>query len=300
MDMQVVDLFAGVGGFSCGAERAGAKVIMAVEKDPRIAACFRSNHAPGTPVFEETLGEQSPATMARRLRRLLRATSGHTHVHGSPPCQALSQVNRLRGDPQRGMRLVDWFLQVVSLVRPDSWSMEQVNHPAVRASLAERSVDFVVVNMAEYGVPQSRRRIIAGDAVTVNGLRHLKGTVAPRLPTDVFPQLDPHRYRLCSGVDNTSVHRNGKYVGLRPMRPGECSRSLLEPAHTVWSHPGKIFDTETGQNVRNFTIQEMAALQGFPPDFTFDARSKKRSRVMVANAVPPPVAECIVRIHRDE
>ena len=44
----------------------------------------------------------------------------------------------------------------------------------------------------------------------------------------------------------------------------------------------------------------MAALQGFPPDFTFDARSKKRSRVMVANAVPPPVAECIVRIHRDE
>ena len=295
--MHVVDLFAGVGGFSCGAESAGARVLMAVEKDPRIAACFRANHSSDTQVLVETLGERPPHTMARRLRRLLRSTPGHTHVHGSPPCQSLSQANRTRGNARRGIVLVDWFLEVVRLVRPDSWSMEQVNHPVLRDYLSERGIPFLVVNMADYGVPQSRRRVVAGDSVTVEGLRAKRGTVEPRLPAQVFPHLDPNRHRLCSGLDNNTVHRGGKYVGSRPMRPGECSRSLLEPAHTVWRKPGKIFDAETGETVRRFTVEEMAGLQGFPERFRLDPASQTRSRLMVANAVPPPIAECIVQIH---
>ena len=146
--------------------------------------------------------------------------------------------------------------------------------------------------MSNHGVPQRRRRLVAGSPAVVENLRR-RQSGPTKTPLEVFPGLCPKRYRLCSGLTNNTVHKNGKYVGHRPMRPGECSRRLDEPAHTVWRYPGYVYDTHTGERVRTFTEAEMAVLQGFPASFTFDS-SKTRTRVMIANALPPPLAETIL------
>ena len=299
--LSVADLFCGVGGFSCGARAAGARIVFSAEHDARIAACHDANFPEAPPARVETLGEKSPEDMARRLRRLRRETCAPLHLHGSPPCQSLSRANCVTQDPTRGLRLVEWFLDVVEALRPQTWSMEQVNHRALRDLLERRGIPFLVARAECHGVPQSRRRVVAGSEPVVRALEahQVRSSTLPpaRVPADVFSDLRPtSRYRLCSGLDNNTVRgKGGAYLGSRPMRPGECSRSLLEPAHTVWRKPGKIYDAQRGETLRTFTEHEMAELQGFPRDFSFDPGSKTRTRLMVANAVPPPLAEAVVR-----
>ena len=92
-------------------------------------------------------------------------------MHSSPPCQALSQApsNVPADKANTAIELVEYTLSLVVTHRPDSWSFEHVPHKGVRAALVrfkeERPdlCDFAVVDFADYGVAQNRRRLIAGN-----------------------------------------------------------------------------------------------------------------------------------------
>ena len=49
-----VDLFAGAGGMSLGAQLAGIHIALAVESDPHAAKTYAANH-PGTAVFDDDI-----------------------------------------------------------------------------------------------------------------------------------------------------------------------------------------------------------------------------------------------------
>ena len=132
------------------------------------------------------------------------------------------------------------------------------------------------------------------------GLEARRGTGPTVLPRDVLPDLTPYdRYRLVNGTDNVPiVEKRGSEtvtVGLRAKRQDEGARMLTSPAHTVWSKPGRIYDTHTMQRFRSLTVRECASLQGFPFDFVIEG-SKVRSHKVIGNAVPPPLATHIVRL----
>ena len=288
--MHVVDLFAGVGGFSFGARQANAEVALAIEADPHVAQTYRANH--GDHVRVETLGGDVEA-LAAELGRL-----GKLHLHGSPPCQRLSRVNQRSRDVSGGSELVQWYLDLVARVRPATWSMEQVAHPAVKALLLERRLPFTVVNTMDFGVPQSRVRLIAGSPRIVAALEARKGSGPTLLPMDVLPSLQPvENFLLTSGTTNQPVRamRDGVRVtvGLRRMDPGEGGRDLHTPCHTVWSRKGSVYDRAKDRVVRELTLSECAALQGFPADVRLCERSACRSLKMIANALPPPLARTI-------
>ena len=288
-----IDLFAGVGGFSLGAAAAGARVILAVEACPKIAALHTLN-LPHIPIAVKELGRQSPTIFANKLRKLHElAGGGHLHLHGSPPCQSLSVANKMTGSTKRGLRLVRWFLDVVESLDPSSWSMEQVPNKKLLHLLTTRGVPFHVVNAADHSVPQSRKRVIAGSPRVARAMKKAAGTGPTVLPKEVLTNLQPSRHSLQNGTENESVHRDGKYVGLRAKRADEGLRSLNEPAHTEWSKPGRV--VEKNRVVRLLTPAEMARLQGFPANFKLDEKSLTRSRLVVGNALPPPLAFNIMR-----
>ena len=212
---------------------------------------------------------------------------------GSPPCQSLSVANKMTGSTKKGLRLVRWFLDVVESLDPSSWSMEQVPNKKLLHLLTTRGVPFHVVNAADHSVPQSRKRVIAGSKIVVEAMKKAAGTGPTVLPKDVLTNLQPSRHSLQNGTENESVHRDGKYVGLRAKRADEGLRSLNEPAHTVWSKPGRV--VEKNRVVRLLTPAEMARLQGFPANFKLDEKSLTRSRLVVGNALPPPLAFNIMR-----
>ena len=96
-------------------------------------------------------------------------------VLGSPPCTQFSYANRGgNGDIADGLKDIYKFLEVVNHLKPKYWAMENV--PRV-SKILKRELGIggqlyrfrhlftvnIIVNSADYGVPQSRKRMIAGD-----------------------------------------------------------------------------------------------------------------------------------------
>ena len=79
---------------------------------------------------------------------------------GSPPCQEFTCARAL-GFKQRSFdtSLIEWFLSVVEYIKPKFWIMENV--PIVRNYVKAPKIE--IYRMTDYGVPQLRRRMFAGN-----------------------------------------------------------------------------------------------------------------------------------------
>ena len=144
----VIDLFCGAGGFSEGFRRAGFKIILGIDKEPRMLAAFRANHL-GTEVWERDVLTIDPSELPDA-----------DVIIGSPPCQPFS-VASSKKDPEKGMILVNWMLDAVRHKKPRFWVMENV--PPVVKYLPNWIPVVKILNAVEYGVPQTRKRCFAGD-----------------------------------------------------------------------------------------------------------------------------------------
>lgn len=153
-------------------------------------------------------------------------------------------------------------------------------------------VEARVLNAADYGVPQIRRRVItvAGAAPvswplpthSAEGGLYTQPWVsmAEALELDV-PDDAP---RAAAGA---WWHRESD-----PRCPSRTIGTRGNASITVWGRTGGPSPTVTGR--RRLTVRECAILQGFPPDWPFSGTQKERYR-QVGNAVPPPLAEVIGR-----
>lgn len=149
----VADMFVGGGGFSNGFEQAGFRTVVGVDNDPKVKATFKRNHPRARFLLadmEDVHAEDLP---------------DHDVTVGSPPCPNFSHANRNR-DPRKGMVLVNHFLRIVRELeragrKPRAWLMENV--PPAAAYFPQWIPRIKVLNAADYGVPQIRYRVFAGD-----------------------------------------------------------------------------------------------------------------------------------------
>ncbi len=161
---RAIDLFAGAGGLSAGVRLAGFEVVGATDIDPDACATYRLNF----PDAEMLCGD----LRRPRLRSALLELASNTDlVVGGPPCQAFSQVRnhaRLLDDPRNA--LYREFVRVLSSVLPPAFCMENVpgmeqmgatERIADELSLdGEYSVSAQVVDAVNFGVPQTRKRLV--------------------------------------------------------------------------------------------------------------------------------------------
>jgi DNA (cytosine-5)-methyltransferase 1 len=165
-----IDLFAGCGGLTSGLRLAGFEVIAAIEHDPDAASTYKANH-PRVKVYETDIRLVSPKGVLRALKLLRRETVDL--IAGCPPCQGFTRLteNRARPDPRNS--LVRQFLRFVLAIRPKVCMLENVPglimsskgrryFNEVRRGLerAGYNVSYDVVELADYGVPQFRRRLL--------------------------------------------------------------------------------------------------------------------------------------------
>jgi len=235
--IQVIDLFCGGGGFTQGVINAGCQVVLAVDCWQPALDIHEANN-PQVPVAKIELGGSIVET-AIVLRRSL--TSGsHFHLHGSPPCQNIS--NASNGNPEEGMVLVRWFLDLVEYMQPDSWSMENVVPMAKRLP---EGTPYVKLNSADFGVPQTRNRIFAGEGWIAKP-SHSKDDWVSVL--DALPYLEGELEAAPSMVDRRSNIGNDRpfptvtsqspkqiRVVSRRRKAGEEPQSYTpdRPAHTI-------------------------------------------------------------------
>ncbi|HEX3737803.1 MAG TPA: DNA cytosine methyltransferase [Solirubrobacterales bacterium] len=152
--LTIVDLFAGCGGMTRGFEDSGAfRSVFAVEFDRDAAATYAANfgeHVACGPI------EDVAAFPAADV------------VIGGPPCQGFSPLNRTAvGFERRGL----WreYLRALAAARPRAFVMENVPELLRSAEYAEFRrraealgfrIEGEVLNAADFGVPQRRRRAI--------------------------------------------------------------------------------------------------------------------------------------------
>ena len=164
----VIDLFAGAGGLSLGFEQAGFDVAASVEIDPIHSAAHHFNFPYSTAICRSVV-EVSGAEI--RARANLEARDIDV-VCGGAPCQGFSTIGkRAMQDPRN--QLVFHFCRLVSELNPKYAVFENVRgltlgaHKAFLNEIVESLSDtgyrvllpYRVLNAADYGVPQDRRRL---------------------------------------------------------------------------------------------------------------------------------------------
>ncbi|WP_018447849.1 DNA cytosine methyltransferase [Rhizobium gallicum] len=169
-----IDLFAGAGGFSLGALKAGFEIRAAVEHSKHAAATYRkqirNTSGRKVAVFEENILELDPYELMEEAG----LTEGRCDLLlGGPPCQGFSS-HRLGDsgvDDPRNALLLRYFA-FVRAIRPKVFLLEnvpgmlQTKHAdyleAFLRTAREQGyhvLDPVVVNAQNYGVPQNRKRV---------------------------------------------------------------------------------------------------------------------------------------------
>lgn len=161
---KVIDLFAGVGGLSLGAARAGFDVALAVELDKQAI----DSHAKNFPLSEHWQQDLSVVRGQELLRRA--DLSGVEGIIGGPPCQGFSTIGRRDVKDPRN-KLYRHFYQLVSDVSPEFFVAENVpgiltdtNRPILDDALKLVQEDYhiigpIKVNASDLGAPTTRTRV---------------------------------------------------------------------------------------------------------------------------------------------
>jgi len=195
LDVRVVDIFAGCGGFSLGFGRA---VRAAIENHPQIVKTYMHNF-PWVSVFPED---------AKRVcgRVILEALGEVDVVIGGPPCEPFTSMNKRRKkDPLDRLlsdaqgRLVMEFIRLVDELRPKIYVMENVPElveeplgSILRRFFARIGYDahFNFIEAHRYGVPSKRCRVfISNLKIDLSGMEERAKCVEEALAG--LPRLGP-------------------------------------------------------------------------------------------------------------
>ncbi len=312
-ELTALDLFCGAGGLSVGLHAAGIRTVGAVEIDNDAGATYR-NAFPSTEVLQEDIRQVD----FKRWR-------GVDLVAGGPPCEPFSTGGLRQGSDDARDFLPD-FVRAVQEVQPRAFLMENVPglaafgeylHETLRPLMATYRISGPhIVNAADYGVPQSRRRMIIVGCREERDFRFPEPNLAVRTPAGAVLS-----YRV-NGEPNPSKIVYCKTPDLRPnpyhgqlFNGGGRAINLEVPAPTILAAAGgnKTHFLDCGEEVpryhrhlrlggvprvgelpgaRRLTVRESAAIQTFPADFEFLGSRSSQYR-QVGNAVPPKLAEIL-------
>ncbi|WP_328517845.1 DNA cytosine methyltransferase [Ralstonia pseudosolanacearum] len=162
----VIDVFAGVGGLSLGAARAGFNVAAAVEIDKHAIAAHHLNF-PKTKAIDKDITQVPGVDLLKEAGLKMGELTG---LIGGPPCQGFSSIGkRAASDPRNS--LFSTFFELVAEVRPAFFLAENVpgilherNDEVRNSALALVPDNYVLldpikVKANEYGAPTTRTRM---------------------------------------------------------------------------------------------------------------------------------------------
>ena len=293
--MRIVSLFSGAGGLDLGLIQAGNEIIWANDIDKDAVATYRENIG-GCIVCDDikNIGiDDIPAADV---------------VVGGFPCQGFSQANLKRSTDDDRNQLYKFFLKVVMNKQPLYFIAENVcgilsldggkaiEHIVNDFSSAGYNVTVNKVNMADYGVPQTRQRvIIIGQKIDLpndhrfqfpkpdhdkDGKNGLQKWVTIKEAIGHFP--DPNEENTVINHIYSAyklAYRN--FTGHRPTNPDRPSPTILARGNGK----GGVCAIPHYNGKRRLTIRESASVQTFPESFHFKGTMNSCYR-QIGNAVP--------------
>ena len=293
--MNVIDLFAGAGGFSTGAVMAGCRVVWAANHWPAAVQWHAANH-PDTQHACQDL-QQADFT----------AAPSHDILLASPACQGHTPARGKERPHHDAQRATAWAVVTCAEVhRPRvvlvenvpafaQWSLYPVWCAALRA--LGYSLAPMVVDAADHGVPQHRRRLFIVATQSKNPIT-LRLPRRPHLPASSIidftfgkwasverPGRSPRTLaRIAAGRKQFGNCFLAPYYG---SGSGETGRSLDRPIGTITTRAR--WAVVDGDRMRMVRAAEGRDFMGFPADYKLPA-GEALAWHLLGNAVPPVVA----------
>ncbi len=328
-----IDMFCGAGGVTTGYKAAGIRVIAAVDNDPIARRSFALNHS-DVQLFEDDIHELDPSALMARLQLRPRQVGILT---ACAPCQSFSSLSKVRKRSDRRPRLVERIAEFAEVLQPAAVVVENV--PQVERSwhfrrLVRRlrsagyGVWHDVVNAAEFGVPQRRRRLVLialrgvddGDVPqlvgTADPVRHLAATKTVRqalaevatvkndplhgirreYPSSVLKRIkaipkDGGGWKQLPKDLQLECHKNLEKSGASSSYGRMRWDDLAPTLTTRCTTPACGRFTHPVED-RAITLREAATLQTFPLRYQFEGGTMT-IQTQIGNAVPPRLAEAI-------
>ena len=293
--MKIISLFSGAGGLDLGLIQAGNQVIWANDIDANAVETYRKNI--GNHIIQDDIKnidiEQIP--------------DGDVVVGGFP-CQGFSQANRFRMLDDSRNQLYRFFYDVIKQKQPKFFIAENVKGilslgkgEAIKQIIADFQeagyiTDLHLVNVADYGVPETRQRVIIigqrkdlGDKMlfvfptpthSKDGEGGLLKWISVKEAIGHFPDPDLPNNVLNHEYSKYKVEFRD-YTAHRPTDPDKPSPTILARGNGG----GGVCAIPHYNGLRRMTVRESASVQTFPEDFEFCGVRGSCYR-QIGNAVP--------------
>ena len=340
-DFNFVDLFCGAGGITVGLSKAGFFPLLSSDFNKEV----QETHVKNFPDIDYVHGDVSHQDVKDEILNKLKGKK-ITLLAGGPPCQGYSIFGNRRfintqdykpiSDPRN--KLVFTFWDYVRELQPDWVMMENVagfsnldngyfleELKKTISDLGYSNYDHRILNCADYGVPQKRKRFI----LIANKTGHIIPWPKPKYFEN--PKNWQIGYRTVGDVitDLSSDSSQNIHLNHEPMKHSEMITRRYS-----FVEEGKKMDVSklpedlkyakfTGQKIKNFshvyrrlhrneasitlvpghnafpihpwlnrliTVREAARIQTFPDELEFLGSSKEQC-IQVGNAFPCMVAE---------
>lgn len=165
----MIDLFCGAGGFSVGCELAGFQSVLATDWFEPALETWKYNHPNAISILGD-IKNITPDLLAETLQKA--GVKKVNLITGGVPCQGFSRANRKHNDEDERNYLFRDYMKIAEAFQPDYLIVENVSGmkttaggkfvEEILASMEELGYNSTVklLNAADYGVPQIRKRII--------------------------------------------------------------------------------------------------------------------------------------------
>ncbi|GKZ25063.1 hypothetical protein AbraIFM66951_000521 [Aspergillus brasiliensis] len=282
------DGFCGAGGVSCGARHAGLRPTWAFDNSEHAAATYRHN-------FPDAECEESDVfTFLTNNYEFLKVDV----THGSPPCQTFSPAKTIQcATDDANSACIFSCGDLIRKAKPRVHTMEETSglydrhretfHRVVQDFVEiGYSVRWTILNCADFGVPQTRKRLV----IIASG----PGETLPPFPeaTHGLPGSGLRDYVTINQVISRIPHGAADHDVEGALQRRAYDRRPFDAniqARTITCGGGENYHP-SGR--RGFTNREFACLQTFPLRFRFGRREVRKQ---IGNAVPPKLAEAIYR-----
>ena len=264
-------------GFTAGAiadERHEA--ALCIDNSVEALSCFRANTG-------------VPRTLCVTLPQKIDWPEGDLHVHFSPPCTAFSRArcgSSTQAQLEAGVLHLKWSLETILAHNFTSYSLETVSVPRTRAVLDSicaaypSRIAYHAFECADFGVPQLRKRIVAGRPEMIERLKAFPVNTRVSV-SSAFGGEPAAQY-----IKNTTVSRGS---GL-----SRCVRTVQEPAFTVCGSRSLSWCDANGKTVRVMKPFELAVLQSLPSSWVLP-KGTRAATLATGNCVPPLLAKAIMK-----
>jgi len=296
-----IDLFSGLGGWSTGARQAGVNVVWAANHWPEAVKWHNANH----PDTEHVCQDLHQADWTQ--------VPAHDILLASPCCQGHSRARgKANGNPQHDdsrstayavVAALETHKTELALIENVPEFMNWTLYPAWEAALQALgySIAAHIVDCADLGVPQNRKRLIltvsrsrAPLLLNLPNQEHIPiRTVINFNSGNWSPVLKPRRAQATIDRVNAGRQAHGERFVMPYYKSGsgKTGRSLNRPIGTLTTRDR--WAVVNGDNMRMLTADECLAAMSFPPN----TKRPKQHRLTVhlaGNAVPPKAGQAII------